>query len=140
MSSFMATVVVYSPKTFTSWNISSFPTLSDFIRAFDGSTGIWFRWELNNKVNMFTHCYIEKRVGTCTCILVYINIAFLASYMALLIDCLLFLDGVVVFRFWCRGDCPIIILSFCCSLYWKCYAIYMFVVNGTYPIRCLPLL
>ena len=31
----MAAVVVYSPKTFTTWNISLFPTLSDFIGTLD---------------------------------------------------------------------------------------------------------
>ena len=46
MSSFMAALVVYSPKTFTSQNISSFPTLTDLIGTFEGSTGIWFRWKL----------------------------------------------------------------------------------------------
>ena len=53
---------------------------------------------LNNKVNMFRHCYIVKRVGTCTCILVYANVAFLVMYVAILTNCLLILDGVVVFR------------------------------------------
>ena len=98
----------------------SFSTLSDFIGTFNDSTGnmIQVRVDiLNNKVNMFTQCYIEKRVGTCTCILVYTNVAFLASYMAILTDCLLFLD-----MYWfsvsvCRGNCPFIILSFCYSLY-----------------------
>ena len=104
VSSFMAAVVVYSPITFTSQNISSFQTLSDFIGTFDGSTGISLYNQvrvdiLNNKVNMFTHCYIEKRVGTYTCIHVYTNVAFLALYVAILTNCLLFLDGVVVFQF-----------------------------------------
>ena len=52
---------------------------------------------------MFTHLYIEKRVKTWTFILVYINVVFLALYMSILTNCLLFLDGIVVFRFWCRG-------------------------------------
>ena len=41
--SFMTAVVMYSLKTFTSWNIYSLPTLSDLIGIFDGSTGMKFR-------------------------------------------------------------------------------------------------
>ena len=56
MSSFMATVVVYSPKTLQ--NISSFQTLSDFIGTFNGSTGIWFRWELIHLITMWICIHI----------------------------------------------------------------------------------
>ena len=48
---------------------------------------------LNNKVNMFT---LRERVEKCTFILMYINVAFLALFMAILTNCMLFLDGIVV--------------------------------------------
>ena len=52
-----------------------------------------------NKVNMFTHCYFKKKIRTCTCILVYTNIALLVMYVAILTKFLLILNGIMVFRF-----------------------------------------
>ena len=122
-------LMMYTSSRFTRKGKSTVPCLNS-----KSTTFFQMRvYILNNKVRMFTHCYIEKRVRTCTCILVFTNVAFLASYMTILTNCLLFLNGLVIFRFWCRGKLSIHCFEFLLQLILKalCYV---------HSIRCLPLL
>ena len=63
----------------------------------------------------------------------YTNVAFLVLYVANLTNCLLTLDGVVVFRFQCRGNWPFITLSFCQSFVLKA----LFYVVCTYLLSMM---